>query len=197
MLEVITPASSINLTTAAAVRLNLGDNAPANDVIEAYIKQASSAIATYCNRTLVLETLRETIRLNGRPMIGRLDITLSRYPVVGAPTVTEGDVELEDGIDYEFDRQTAEFIRLRNDSPSYWPESKKIVIDYDAGYSSSTLPPEIERACIILISGLASFTERDPSVRIEMVSGIGQTSYDLGKGIPSSVAMLLAPYRAF
>jgi hypothetical protein len=78
----------------------------------------------------------------------------------------------------------------------------KLVVVFTAGYSTlSSVPLNLQRACILLSKGFRSAAQRDPLVKSESVPGVLDTSYWVGGApgtvgnMPPDVAGLLDPYR--
>jgi len=197
MLTVTVPAESNDLTTLAAVKAELGVTGNGDDArLSGYIKQASDAVVSFCNRVFAQETVSETLRLDQR----RDELILSRYPVTALASIVENGVTLATA-DYEVEADTGALRRLRDDGPWSWPQGK-IVVVYTAGFvlpgaTGRTLPQDIERAAIMLIGRYASVTPQDQLLRRETVEGIGSTElFQLGSsGVPPEVEALLSRYR--
>src|SRR5262245_35289781 len=87
IVTVLTPAVTQDLTTLETAKVELGVTDPAEDnKILTQIRQASDAIAYYCNRVFGLETVEETfidvtyrkaLRLTRRPVVQILSLTQS------------------------------------------------------------------------------------------------------------------------
>lgn len=200
ILTVTGPASSYDLTALATVKTELSIVGSGDDTkIDGWIRQASSAIAKYCNRVFAKETVSEQFRLVR--CIPKL--TLSRRPISSITSILEDEVEtvLVNGTDYEYDSLTGEVWRLTSDDArTHWGASK-IVVVYQAGYTLlSELPYEVERAAILLVKYYRFSAKRDPFIRSETADGIGRTDYGFGGMteeiiMPPDVASLISPYR--
>ncbi|WP_029004769.1 hypothetical protein [Azorhizobium doebereinerae] len=202
MLTIVTPAANHHLTTAAAVCRELGiDGEAVTAFLAGAIPQASDAVRTWCGRTFALETIRETFHAP-EPLPSLL---LSRWPLVAIDAATIGAVSL-DLSEVEADLDCGSVYRLAaNRRRLSWPAGR-LVVDYRAGFilpdqEGRTLPHDIERAAIALVKGYWFSRDRDPTLRSEDVTGVGNLSYGLagiGQGItlPPDVEGLLSPYRA-
>jgi uncharacterized phiE125 gp8 family phage protein len=197
-LEVITPALSLDLTVLANVKEQLGIVGTSQDVkIQNWIKQASDAIASRCDRVFARETVKQTIFLD-RTLS---EIVLARYPVASVTTV-HADGVLLDIADYAFDKQKALLLPVASDSLSTWCASK-IVVVYIGGYELlPELPYDLERSCITLVSHLYSASQRDPFMKRIEVPGVETVDYWVGGlnkdgKLPPDVEMLIAPYVSY
>lgn len=195
-------AASIDLTLLATVKTELGITDTGLDAwLATQITQASQAAATYCNRVFAQETLLDYFRLD----CGADKLLLSRIPVASITTVVEDGVTLT-AADYELEASTGFLWRLDGaDNRSCWAAAK-IVVTFIAGYELlATLPPDIERAAIILVKQAYFAKQRDPLVKGETVEipgvetrrsdfWVGSVPGDNG-GIPLEAQALLDPYR--
>jgi len=198
-LSVLVLADSYDLTRADTVKAELGISGSSEDAnIAAWIGQASSAIAAYCNRTLAMETVSETFRFElCEP---RADcLLLSRYPVQNIVSITEDGTALTSD-DFEVDPDTGELFRLSSDYPRDWC-GRTIVVQYVGGYELlPDLPQAIERACINLVKTYRAAAARDPLVRSETVDGVLSQTFWVGTvpgssgGIPPDVTAMLDPF---
>lgn len=193
MIVVTTPATSYDLVRLEDVRAALGITDRSEDEqLAQWIAQASGAVAKFCNRVLVQETVSETFRL----FATQEALITSRFPVWEILSVTEFDTVL-DPADYEFHGASGVLTRLSNDSPVCWSASK-IVVQYVAGYEIDTVPDDIQRATTMLVQQYRLGTDRDPQQRSSSVDGIGsETIFDgleVG-GLSPEVRGLLAEHR--
>ena len=196
-LTIVTPATTFNLTTVAAVRTQLGltDNSETENLAR-WISQASDTIAKFCNRIFAEETVAETFRLRRRED----GICLTRFPASAIVSVVENATTLA-ATDYELasDGGGGVLNRLRNDREGEWPIGK-IVVTYTAGYAlPNGLPDGIERAAIMLVSQYRNTSDRDPQIRSESIEGSGSTSYFDGlesqAGLAPEVVGLISKHR--
>jgi uncharacterized phiE125 gp8 family phage protein len=195
MLTVTTPASTYDLTLLATVKAELGITDRAEDQnLARWIKQASEAIAKYCNRVFAEETLTETFRLKCRED----GLLLTRFPVTAITSVVENDTTLA-ATDYELASDGGGVLnRLRNERDWQWPIGKVVVV-YTSGYALVTdLPYGVERAAILLVSQYRYAATRDPLLRSEATEGAGSSSYFdsiLNAGLAPEVEGLLSKLR--
>lgn len=196
MLTVTTPASSYDLTLLATVKAELGITDRAEDPnLTRWIKQASEAVAKYCNRVFAEETLTETFRLKSRED----GLLLARFPVSAITSVVENDTTLA-ATDYELasDGGGGVLNRLRYERDWQWPIGKVVVV-YTAGYALVTdLPYGVERAAILLVNQYRYAATRDPLLRSESTEGAGSSSYFdsiLNAGLAPEVEGLLSKLR--
>jgi uncharacterized phiE125 gp8 family phage protein len=197
MLTVTTPANSFDLTVLATVKAELGITDRAEDEnLTRWIKQASDAIAKYCNRVFAEETVSETFRLKCRED----GLLLARFPVSAITSVVENDTTLTAATDYELTRDGDSGVlnRLRFDREWTWPIGK-IVVTYIAGYTLvPDLPYGVERAAILLVNQYRYAATRDPLLRSETTEGAGSFSYFdsiLNAGLAPEVEGLLSKLR--
>lgn len=199
VVTVIAAAESQDLTTLETVKAELGitDNLSDNKLL-AYIRQASSQCASYCDRVFGLETVEETfietpwhnaLKLRRRPIQLVNSVELAESPL----DPSEYIVDTEAGLIY------------RNPpllSYAAYPWPGNIVVNYDAGYELlDFLPHAIERACLLLVSQYWYAAGRDPFLRSEEIPGVATYSYGFGSAqaagttLPPEVTALLDPYR--
>lgn len=201
MLEVITPADTLDLTTVEAVNLELGlESDTGNDLItERYIAAASDAISRYCKRIFADQVYAQTFHLDEY----REGLLLAQFPVAEIVSVVVNSVTLADDA-AEVNADSGYLRRMIDNRSTWWPRGK-IVVTYRAGFGDVTdiasLPPSIERAAIMLVSQFRTRAERDPAIR-EVAAGENRVVYGLGplangNGMPPEIEMLLAPYRDY
>ena len=201
MLDVITAATDLKLTTVAAVKADLGIVGTDQDVrLGGLIDQYSAAIIGWCDRPFALETVRETLfercASNG--------LMLARWPIVAVAAVSINATALNPA-DFIADKVTG--ILYRRGSTirgEFWPAGETI-IDYQSGYVlpgeiGRTLPYDVERAAIMLVKGAHLACGRDPALRSEEIDGVGTTTWFASSGaaidgMPLEVQGLLAGYR--
>ena len=197
LLVITTPATNTALATRAYVKgeLSIADNSE-DARIDAYIAQASAAIAGWCGRVFARETVTETFRLTSPIALDHL--VLRRFPVVSIVSVVEDGTSL-DAADYEVNTESGVLFRLSGDDLSSWCATK-IVVSYTAGYSLPNSAPEaLQRACVDLVSYYRSSAGRDHSLRSESLDGVDSASYFDGAGerggLPPAVAGLLQQFQ--
>lgn len=196
---VVTAASSTLLTDLAAVKgeLNLTTTDSARDaVLTRYITAASIAIAQFCNRTLVKETVKDTFFLSrdnapGAVRGGADPLQLSRYPIVGTPTVTENGTALTLDVDFIVDAENGQLIRLDgNLQPRRW-YTWPLVVQYAGGFE--TIPADVADAAIRTVSQRYFARGRDPMLRGEKVPGVWEASYWVSTGADAGADNNLSP----
>lgn len=202
MITVTTPAASTELATLAAVKNDLAITGSADDAtLESLIDQASAAITTWCNRVLARETVTETFRL-GRKVSS---LILTRLPVGTINSVAEGADTLV-STDYEVDSEPG-ILRRLDAAGGYmdWP-GVVIAVGYDAGYllprdAGTTLPGDIERAAITLVTRLWHLRGRDTTVKSVSYANKSDIAFGIGgiadsDGLPADIANSLRGHRA-
>lgn len=194
MLEIVTRATTGDLTVLARVKSELGITDTSQDAkLTNLIHEASDLITAYCNRdTFGREDLRQTERITA----ARECIILARDLEPTITSITADGASL-DPAEYELDGSL--LYRLEDDERIAW-QWEKVVIEYSAGFTLlGTLPFAIERAAIDLVVMLYRSGGRDVSVRQEMVEGVGSTSYFDARasagGLPLSADRLNALHR--
>lgn len=205
-LEVITPASCLDLTVLATAKAELGipDSDTSQDArIGVLIKQASSIVANYCDQQFGAEEVQE-IFWTDYPAEWTRSFLLSREPVITIDSVII-DGALIDPSGYRLARGNY----LNRLSPigilglGQWTWTSEAIIQYTAGYVLlDNLPYGIERAALSLIKEFHFATGGDPHIRSEEVPGVRTVTYDVtsigdaGRGMLSpEVTALLAPYK--
>lgn len=194
---VTTPAASKDMTLLATVKTELGITGSTDDAFFAVqIQQASAAIVTYCNREFAKETLVDTFR----PECAVDYLSLARWPLVSITSIVE-DGETLTAADYESEAATSLIYRLDGDDVRSRWAATKIVVTYEAGYVMLTsLPHDLERACIELVKRRWFARKRDPLVKSETVPDVYEVGYWVnGNGdsssMPDDIALLINPYR--
>lgn len=206
-LTIITPATNTALATRAYVKSELGITDNAEDArIDAYIRQASDAIAGAMNVDIAKATVSETFRrtrhgiLCGTRRAFKDDkLTLARMPITSISSVVEDGATLDTS---EYELESADFgllLRLRDGVLSRWSAST-IVVTYTAGYDlPNSAPALLQRACALLVAQYKSTAARDPNIRSESTDGLGSTSYFDGAvdrgGLSPEVAGLLQQFQ--
>jgi hypothetical protein len=81
-----------------------------------------------------------------------------------------------------------------------WPAGRT-TIRYTAGYTldgaQRNVPPDLERACIIIVKALFHARDRDPALRSETLEDVGSFAWSTGmsRAIPPDAAAILAGFR--
>ena len=190
MLEVLTAASSHDLTTAPAVANEVGTLTPAQqEWVALAISSASSLIEDAANQKFAEQEFKETIEGSGSSKM-----MLSRTPILGTPTIVSTVNEVivdfvvesaDAGILYRRLGWTQEVSYLRGITydPLAYETHPGFVITYDAGYylpsftaaiteSQTPLPPNVERACILTVKAWWHKKNRDSSVSWKQVGDL-------------------------
>lgn len=198
ILTVISPATTINLTTRNTVKEEMNITTDDDDAkIDRWITQASRAIADYCGRQFGTETVSEQFRFCGA--VGKL--ILRRWPVQNVSSV-EGYSDVVYPDEYEVDYETG-FLWKKSDITRIAWSDPPITVVYTAGYELlTTLPESLERACINMVKQYRSSATRDPLIKSVDVYMVQRTDYWVG-GVPGTnsalspeVIDLVAPYRS-
>ena len=199
-LTVVTPATSNDLTTLAAVkqRLNI-KNGDEDDNLRALISIASDVIATELNRVLGQEAVTEEFHSNpqgygaeGRDHFmsvfaqwGYQTLTLTRRPVVTVTSVLDESGSILDTSLYSVYTDTA-FVRVSNSRTRtfvfdpLWPHGK-LTVNYTAGYASvSDVPLSLQHACVQQVMHYRSAASRDPFLKSRDVPGVLRNEYWVG-----------------
>lgn len=201
MLTVTTAATTRRLTTPAALmsELALTDLSREAELL-ALIDQASAAVATWCDRTLATESVREVFQQTSRAEC----LVLARWPVIALDYVTISGTA-QSLAEVEAD-ESGSLYRLDADGNRIeWP-SGRIVVAYSGGYSlpgeqGRTLPIDVERAAILLVKSAWFARGRDPMVKSEDIPGVISSTYWIGglaggATLPPDVEGLLSRHRS-
>jgi hypothetical protein len=192
---VIEPASSRNLVSVGVVKAVLGiTDGSLDDFLTTAIKFVSAAIAQYCNRELVVETVKDEFwpARDSHPYQvpgGIAPLQLKRWPIVedGVSAVVEDGVTLVDSTDYRVDYANGQLIRLDGAGyPTQWP-ARAIAVTYDAGFSA--IPADVQDAAVRMVNARLQGRGRDPNLRQESIPGVREVQY----WIPNSPTGNMAP----
>lgn len=200
-------AASKDMTLKATVKAELGITVTTyDDLIDVMIQQASAAIVSYCNREFASETVVSLFRLDRRATSYSSwraveTLMLERVPVTSITSVDEDGTTLT-ADDYEVDAATGFLWRLDgDDNRSCWSATKITVTQVGGYVMLTTLPQDLERACLDLVKSRWFARARDPMVKAAEVPGVLSEQYWIGDapgtgdGIPASIQLLLDPYR--
>jgi hypothetical protein len=206
MLQVITPATSYDLAAVDAAKIEMEISGTADDAFLArLIRQASDGISGFCGRVFLLETVRETFRLDQYPYATwqwsdmLCPLRVERTPIVEVLSIVE-DGQTVDALDYEIDFATGRIWRLAGDLRTGW-YGVKIVVEYRGGYALEDVPPELERVCLDMVKRAYYARSRDPAQRSERILDIidsAWTSTDSAEtrgGLPLDIAQRLDGFR--
>ena len=201
---VVTAADSYALASLADVKTELGiTDTSADTLLTRYLNGTSAAIANYCNRKFVVETVKDEIWPDREwysfQVMGQLsDLQLTRWPVGTISAITENGDDLVDGTDYRVDYDSGILTRL--DGNLYpkpwlaWPVS----VTYTAGFA--TIPYDVADAAIRMTKARYLSQGRDPFLKQENIPGVREyslwvpTGKDAGNMTPD-VEDLLENYR--
>lgn len=202
--SLVTPASDYDLTTRDVAKAELGVTDTLQDAaIDGWITRASAAVANYCNRVFVLETVKDEFWPRRDPRVGydlgRLDpLQLSRYPAVAIISVVEDGTTLVDGTDFRSNLVRGQLIRLdTNLYPRRWPVLP-IAVTYSAGFG--TIPGDIVDAVLRLVTARKLARGRDPFLREQNIPGVLEQQWWVAQpgeegNLPPDVIGLLGSYR--
>lgn len=195
-IQVLVPATSYDLTTLATAKSELGiasADTSQDTKISLYIRQASDAIAAYCNRVFGLETVRETFLQSTFRAI-----MLRRRPVSEILSVTQGGASV-DSSEWLLDEKSGILRRKTVVTPIF---ASEVVVDYIAGYDLiGDLPYDIERACLLLINRAYSGIGESSGLTDEEIPDVARYSYDNsnvskeGKSLPPDIAALVDSHK--
>lgn len=195
---VVTPGASLDLTTLATVKTEMGITDTDNDAwLQTKITQTSVAIASACGRVFQQETVADYFNLAWRSCDDAL--VLSRFPVEEIVSVSETNQALP-ADQYEFQSSNGLLWRMRGNARSTWTGGR-IVVTYSAGYVLlTTLPHDLEQACILLVKQTYFARTRDPLIKGVTIPGVSTYDYWVGGvgqggGMPPEVQSLIEPYK--
>lgn len=205
----VTPASSYNLISLSTIKALLGIDDTSQDIyLTLVIAQASASVANYCNRSLVVEEVVETIWPThdsscGIVRGGLAPLQLTNWPIASITsvieTITGTATTLVVNTDFMTDAKKGQLIRLNSDGyPCRW-KPNKITVSYSSGFA--TVPSDVIDATSRLIKAAYFARQRDPSIKSEMVPGVLSQTFNmqtLGSGdgnLPLDVQALLDNYR--
>lgn len=205
ILSVVTAAASQDLVALETVKAELALSGNANDaLLSRRITAASGAVAGFCNRVFIAETVRETYRppfVREEPSAWDL-ILLRRAPIVSIASVVEDDVTLTADTDYEHEAETGFLYRLCSGYRTSWRYRlcQSLVIEYSAGWAlDDDAIAAVREAALLLVQGSWLERGRDPLVRSEEVPGVLRTDFWVadptkGSALPPTVQDMLAPF---
>jgi hypothetical protein len=200
-LQVVSPATTADLTLLATAREELGIADGESDVMLArWIHEASAQVADYLHRDLAQETLKETFRSSRASVWGHL-LILQRRPIDSVSSVTE-DGETVDPAEYTIDQEAGMLRRLSSGGDIRQWRGETIVATYVAGYDLiGDLSRSVEQACLIILRHRWAARRRDPMLRTQDVTGVISQSWWIGgnpgddPAMPPEAAALLDRHR--
>lgn len=205
------PAETITTVTSAALSVDLVEldvvkdeltitDTAQDDYLTRTISQVSRAIASYCNRVLVSETVRDVIYAP----LGRDELKLSRFPVTSVSSATfadgaGGQTTITEGTDFVVDKDRGWLIRIGSTGyPISWYTSPTTVT-YVAGLDP--IPDDLVQAATRVVVARVQGKGRDPTLRSRSQPGIGDETYWVGSipgmtgPFPDDVLAILDSYR--
>lgn len=201
--EILTPAASLDLVALLDVKGDLGLLTTEDDLyLQRRVTEMSLAARQYMNRTLPVETLRDSFWPQRDPYPwqipgGVFPLQLSRWPLVAPPSlVTENGATLVAGTDYRADLGLGQLTRIRSALDPYpkpW-DALPIVVEYAAGFAP--IPADVAGAVSRAIKAQYFARARDPAIKSQSVSGVYAATYLSGGGLlPADVCAALDNYR--
>jgi hypothetical protein len=195
-------ATNFDLTTLDDVRTDLNiTGTDEDDFLERAITKSSAAIASYCNRVFPVQTYQDLIRPTRDsypffPPHGGQPIMVVKTPLVTVTSITENDVILVSGTDFEKDIETGAIYRLDGSGHrSSWP-SQKVVIVYTAGYS--TIPADVEDACVRMVRNARTIHKRPSGLKAVDIPGVARQEFWVsadGGNLTQDIMDILSSYR--
>ena len=198
LLEVLTAADSLDLTTLASAKEEMGVTGTSDDgMIARWIREESAKIASYCNRVFGREEIRETIQVHDRV----LRIALRRRPVELITLITE-DGEDIDPANYILNAPAGVVNRV-SDVGCPMPFARgPLIVEYWGGYSLiGSLPYELESACLVALGDRWRTKDRDAALRRIEIPGVATEEYAVtpqwaASGLLPEVEALVAAHRS-
>lgn len=203
ILTVVTPAASYDLTTLAIVKTELkitgGDS---DDWLKLQIKNASAAIANYCNRVFQSEKVSELLYVERDAFPYQVPgnvvaLQLARWPIVAVTSVTVNGNALDPATDFKINDKVGQLYRLDFDAmPMLW-EAWPVVVEYSGGFTD--IPADVADACVLMVKKRWYARGRDPLVKVDEVAGVGRQEYWVSTGsegaFPPDIADMIDNYR--
>lgn len=180
---ITTPAEETMLTTVGAVEEELsGTVSPSK--IERKIKAATTAIEKYCGRIFAQQSYQEVINGSDSDIL-----QITHTPIVGTPTVLcDGvaitDFEVRDAEAGWLYRETgwarAAWVDWNIEATHYDSHYPVFAVSYTGGYKlpgeqDTTLPADIEEACIVTVVQWIKRGKRDLDVKSKKVGDFSLT----------------------
>lgn len=203
-ITIVTPAESTGLTTAAAVKSVLGVSSSKFDAeLNRLVDAATAAIESYVGHVYAKQTYEEVVAGKSHPLL-----MLTNTPIIGLPVIL---VEGSPVVDFEVrDADAGVLYRQVGWASAAWigwysepverpgTEDLNYAVTYEAGYivpglPDSTLPKNIEQACIETIVAWYRAASRDPAVKSKKVGDLAITYKDESESSPSTASAGLPP----
>lgn len=219
---IVTPADSLDLTTTAIVKDELGipDSDTTQDTrIGRFITQASALITNYCDRIFPAQTYQDEIRAGwyascagashlagnrgyygssyGFAVRAPTPLVVARRPLLTITSISEDGTALTAGTDFELDLVNSGIFRL-DDGGNIMPwTANKTVVVYTSGYSA--IPADVVDAVLRLITMRFKGRDRDPMLRERDQPGLGHQVFWVGGppmsgSVPQEIAGILDKY---
>lgn len=200
--SVTSPASDKGLLTLPELRKATGADSAADADLVILGARVSAVIARACQvavdgvevPTLRLETVSDTFELDRC----RVDLQLSRRPVVSIVSVTEDGVALT-ADDYRLDPGAALLQRRASGHRRAWRACVDIEISYTAGWA--IVPDDLKLAAAktaVMVWAESGPTPRDPNLKRIRTEGIDEVEYWVAPAgdalLSAEIADLLRPY---
>lgn len=227
MITVLTTSTGIGLTVPADVKEVLHECDTKDDaLLGKFILRASARIEAYCGRTFGVQKYQEIIPAYGGITLQLARYPIRKVFRVFDGTDTDGSAELSATgyrIDYalgQLNRDegfpwTYQVGRSISFEPLSGQEYHNWLVEYSAGYvpvggwtstweagassTDTTLPPDLQDACIGLVQDMYLKRGRDANVQSERVGELSITYAQRSpgqSGLSDDVVDLLAPYRS-
>ncbi len=209
IISIIEPATSPDLVSLAAAKLELGiTDDSQDDSLSAWITQASQIANNYCQTTLRAQTISETFRHSvghhgdsfnsgggysrffsmhyyseGREMLVFGSAPVSNVASVTVDTVLLPEDQWENDDDRIFRLNTSGF-------PEVWRFHKSIVIVYTAGFDLNNVPADLQRAVLMILRDVRGIASReDPNLKSRETVGVSRLEW----WVPAKSTTTLAP----
>lgn len=227
MLTVLTSSTGVGLTDAASVKDVLDSCDTKDDVLLGkYIGRASARIEAYCGRTFDVQRYQEVIPAYGGTVLQLVGYPIRKVFRVFDGTDTGSAQELS-ATGYRIDAArgqlhrdegwawTYQLSRAIAFEPLPGQEYIQWLVEYSAGYvpaggwtstweagstsTGSTLPLDLQAACIDLVQNLYLSRGQAANVQSERVGELSITYATRAagsRGLPDEIVDVLAPYRS-
>lgn len=160
------------------------DNNDDDSLIELLIETATKKTADYCNSQWIMREFEE-VHIGD----GKTKLYLYRQPVISVESVT---VDGEAYTDYT-ERLSGGYLW------GSWAKDTEIIVTYTAGYiewdSSADINTVIPEACLAVLDCVAEWYNNRIGIKTELVSGIGQVTYNDEYDLPQSAKAKLSGLR--
>jgi len=190
-LTVTSAAADQLLCTVANAKIDIGISGSTEDAyLTRLVAQSSKMIANYCGRVFKRETVTETFEVTYPAGI----LMLSRYPL-GTITSVKIDGVAILAANYHAETNTGYLRQLDDNGRTICWDCGLVEVVYQGGFSS--IPEDLEAACIALVKARRATRDRDATVRSEEVPDVYRVSFDSGSSsgeLPAEVTAVLDQY---